>query len=290
VDAQKVGKRIAKLRKQRNITQQQLADELSVTDKAVSKWETGSGLPDIAIMPELASTLGVCVEEIISDDSLSSESTILIRSLTAWLKTKTARIIAVVMLAAFLLGFGVYNLLWFRYMDIAYSPFFRNEKLTSFTIEWDGRKFTVFEFFDEETNYYIEIVKPRYLQFKGIIIASISTANFIPEPDSFKGNIHIVHTGKLRVQQILVLDVGEWLGYPDFSRTYGATIDKHGNPVGWHPPGDDIDLSFLRYPVDSDFLYNIWLSLFNKHYIDAIALLEYTKEFFGADAFWEEGS
>ena len=51
------------------MTQKQLADELSVTYKAVSKWETGAGLPDIAMLPALASTLKVSVDEIVSGSS-----------------------------------------------------------------------------------------------------------------------------------------------------------------------------------------------------------------------------
>jgi len=75
MDAKIVGGRIANLRKSHNMTQKQLADELSVTDKAVSKWETGAGLPDIAILPALATALNVSVDEIVSgssnDDSIS---------------------------------------------------------------------------------------------------------------------------------------------------------------------------------------------------------------------------
>ena len=67
MDAQIVGGRIAKLRKSHNMTQKQLADELSVTYKAVSKWETGAGLPDIAMLPALASVFNVSVDEIVSD-------------------------------------------------------------------------------------------------------------------------------------------------------------------------------------------------------------------------------
>jgi len=69
MDAQIVGERIAKLRKSYNMTQKQLADELSVTDKAVSKWETGAGLPDITMLPALASALKTSVDDIISYSS-----------------------------------------------------------------------------------------------------------------------------------------------------------------------------------------------------------------------------
>jgi len=69
MDAKIVGGRIVKLRKSHNMTQKQLADELSVTDKAVSKWETGAGLPDIAMLPALATALSVSVDEIVSGSS-----------------------------------------------------------------------------------------------------------------------------------------------------------------------------------------------------------------------------
>lgn len=69
MDAKIVGERISKLRKSHNMTQKQLADELSVTYKAVSKWETGVGLPDIAMLPALASALNVSVDEIVSGSS-----------------------------------------------------------------------------------------------------------------------------------------------------------------------------------------------------------------------------
>ena len=45
------GTRIAELRNISNITQLELAEKLGVTDRAVSKWETGSGYPDIALLP-----------------------------------------------------------------------------------------------------------------------------------------------------------------------------------------------------------------------------------------------
>ena len=68
MDAQIVGERISKYRKTNKMTQQQLAEKLSVTNKAISKWETGGGLPDISLLPALSSVLGVSVDELISDE------------------------------------------------------------------------------------------------------------------------------------------------------------------------------------------------------------------------------
>ncbi len=56
---------IAQLRKEQKITQKELADRLNVTDKAVSKWETGKGFPDVKLMEPLAQVLGVSLVELI---------------------------------------------------------------------------------------------------------------------------------------------------------------------------------------------------------------------------------
>ena len=48
MNAEYTGKKIAELRKDKNLTQKELADQLHVTDKAVSKWERGAGLPDVS--------------------------------------------------------------------------------------------------------------------------------------------------------------------------------------------------------------------------------------------------
>jgi len=59
---------IRALREDRKMTQRELAERLSVSDKAVSKWETGRGLPDITQLPGLASALGVSVAELMTGE------------------------------------------------------------------------------------------------------------------------------------------------------------------------------------------------------------------------------
>lgn len=62
LDNEKIGQLIAAKRKEAGYTQQQLAERLGVTNKAVSKWETGEGLPDISMFPVLGEVLGVSVD------------------------------------------------------------------------------------------------------------------------------------------------------------------------------------------------------------------------------------
>ena len=64
MDAKTVGKTIATLRKKHGLTQSELAEKLSVSDKAVSKWENGQGYPDITVFPLLSSIFGVSVDSL----------------------------------------------------------------------------------------------------------------------------------------------------------------------------------------------------------------------------------
>ena len=61
----KVGAFIAKCRKEQNLTQLQLAQKLMVTDRAVSKWERGKGMPDVSIMLDLCEIFGITVNELL---------------------------------------------------------------------------------------------------------------------------------------------------------------------------------------------------------------------------------
>ena len=70
MDAIKVGEHIAALRKEKGLTQLELAGRLHVTDKAVSRWERGVGLPDIQTIEPLAQALEVDVLEIIRGEAL----------------------------------------------------------------------------------------------------------------------------------------------------------------------------------------------------------------------------
>ena len=65
MDQLKTGKFIAELRKEKGLTQMQLAERLGITDKAVSKWERGIAMPDSSIMIELCNILGITVNELL---------------------------------------------------------------------------------------------------------------------------------------------------------------------------------------------------------------------------------
>lgn len=70
----KVGKFIAECRKNKNMTQAELAEKLNITDRAISKWETGKGMPDSSIMLELCSELDISVNELLSGEVIKMEN------------------------------------------------------------------------------------------------------------------------------------------------------------------------------------------------------------------------
>ena len=74
MDQVKIGRFIAERRKKVNLTQMQLAEKLNITDRAVSKWETGKSLPDSAIMFELCDILGITVNDLLSGEVVSMDN------------------------------------------------------------------------------------------------------------------------------------------------------------------------------------------------------------------------
>ena len=69
----KIGKFIAKCRKMKNMTQADLAEKLNITDRAISKWETGKGMPDSSIMIDLCDELSITVNELLSGEMIKME-------------------------------------------------------------------------------------------------------------------------------------------------------------------------------------------------------------------------
>ena len=74
MDQLKIGKFIAECRKQKSLTQMQLAEKLGITDKAISKWERGVAMPDTSIMLELCDILGITVNELLNGEKITMEN------------------------------------------------------------------------------------------------------------------------------------------------------------------------------------------------------------------------
>ena len=74
MDQIKIGKFIAERRKKENLTQMQLAEKLNITDRAVSKWETGKAMPDSSIMIELCDILKITVNDLLCGEIVTMEN------------------------------------------------------------------------------------------------------------------------------------------------------------------------------------------------------------------------
>ncbi len=74
MDQKRIGRFIAECRKNNNLTQMQLAEKMNVTDRAVSKWETGRAMPDSSIMLDLCKVLNITVNELLSGEKINMEN------------------------------------------------------------------------------------------------------------------------------------------------------------------------------------------------------------------------
>lgn len=76
MDSRIIGNFIKEQRTQKALTQKQLAEKLGVTDKAISRWETGKGIPDVSLLIPLSEVLGVSVNEILIGERIEEEKKI----------------------------------------------------------------------------------------------------------------------------------------------------------------------------------------------------------------------
>lgn len=110
MDNVRIGKFIAQRRKELGYNQKELAEKLNITDKAVSKWETGRSSPDVSMLIPLAEELGVSVTEILNGEKISEEkiptasNVIIVKSLK---KSKSKKILALILALALLLSIFV---------------------------------------------------------------------------------------------------------------------------------------------------------------------------------------
>ena len=91
MNQEKIGNFIANKRKEKNMTQQELADKLGVTDRAIGNWENGRRMPDISIMKELCDVLDITINELIEGKELSQseEQTLADKNIISILTTKS---------------------------------------------------------------------------------------------------------------------------------------------------------------------------------------------------------
>ena len=73
MDQVKIGRFMKAIRKEKNFTQREIAEKLNISEKTVSKWETGNGLPEVSLMLPLCELLGISVNELLSGERLDEK-------------------------------------------------------------------------------------------------------------------------------------------------------------------------------------------------------------------------
>ena len=73
MDQEKIGKFIAELRKEKNMTQEQLAEKLGVTDKSISRWENGRNMPDLSLFKPLCNELDITLNGLMSGEKVKEK-------------------------------------------------------------------------------------------------------------------------------------------------------------------------------------------------------------------------
>ena len=74
MDAKVIGEHIKEYRKNNNVSQRELAEQLFVSDKTISRWELGKGLPDIEQLPKIADILGISIDELVGSENAMTEA------------------------------------------------------------------------------------------------------------------------------------------------------------------------------------------------------------------------
>jgi len=174
-----------------------------------------------------------------------------------WSKYRKLKLFILLLLVVLVVIFVIYNILWFRYVDRAFSPFLENDKLEQ--VNTKGPHGRHYEYRDIENGYIVQIGIQPYLRFGGTI--SVMTTS--QSANNFNGDFIVFHSS-IRLQQLLVLGLGE------NPYSLGSAVDRNGQPLG-------------RHPDDSKEFYQEWLLLYDRFYDDAMELIDYFKEFFGED-------
>lgn len=119
MDLEKIAELIKKKRKEKNLTQEQLAKKLNVTEKAISRWETGRGTPDISLLIPLAKALDVNVSEILEgkeDKTINKNIEEILEYIDVSKKRKNTKLIILA-----IIFYIITLLLYLSYLKIEYT-------------------------------------------------------------------------------------------------------------------------------------------------------------------------
>lgn len=121
MDLGKIGKYIAGKRKEQGMTQRQLAEQLGMSDKSVSKWERGVCLPDVSVYSDLCRILGISINEFLAGEDIDrdniaqkAEETILDVTTDSRIKQKRSKVVIFALLAVLLVAISALIAGWYQ--------------------------------------------------------------------------------------------------------------------------------------------------------------------------------
>lgn len=125
MNQEKIGKFIATLRKEKNMTQEELAEKLGVNNRTISRWENGNNMPDYSIVKDLCNILGISVNELINGERIKKDKLVeeyddnLVNVLIEYKKMKEQKTILLIILcyvaAMFIQSFLLLGFVYFSY-------------------------------------------------------------------------------------------------------------------------------------------------------------------------------
>jgi transcriptional regulator with XRE-family HTH domain len=135
MNQEKIGKFIASERKKKNLTQKQLAEKLSISEKTVSKWECGKGLPEISLMKPVCKELDISVNELLNGAKDSEEDKVIIEYINYEKKKSKKKIITLTIVFILLITFILSTVIYFfnSYNKIAVYDLYGESKNFSYS-------------------------------------------------------------------------------------------------------------------------------------------------------------
>ena len=124
-----IGKYISKKRKQKGLTQKELANNLNISEKTISKWECGNGLPEVSLMQPLCNELDITVNELLSGEDLKNNNNDKVIDYKKYKDNKNHKIIAIIIIIFLLITLSLLTITQIKYQKF-YDTNYNNNKVT----------------------------------------------------------------------------------------------------------------------------------------------------------------
>lgn len=222
-----IGKFISKERKNKNLTQKELADKLNISEKTISKWECGKGLPEVSLMQPLCKELNITVNELLNGAKDQKEDTAIIDYVKYERKQSNKKIIILTIVSILLITFILSTVIYF---------FNSYNKIAVYSLTGTGENFAIEESILTKSNMY-NILTP------GKIIStneSLSTENIIAF--SLRCDETTIVGGKGTYKDVLFLPIIEKTGYNEILSPYKLeNLDKWNILIKYRYKGQDYE-------------------------------------------------